>query len=286
MYNLIGLNENIKNIYCLSAPYSSKVIETIEDLKIPYINFLSSHQPEVPQPILDNLFVIDDLELEEKLTESFRGDSFLNDKNQATMIGETAEIERKKSQIKNVKKAMDKFGILCKEHWALLNLVINHVIFRESKQASGGSSSSGIGVLWLNLRDHVTVDDIIELLIHESTHNLLFIDEIRYLHYNYELVLSEDNYAISSILKSKRPLDKVVHSIVVAVELILARRNFLGKSNITIHPKSPELEIDTINSINSVLALPRYSDLVTSRVDSLILEAKNKILEGSKIQIY
>jgi hypothetical protein len=206
--------------------------------------------------------------------------SYITLQNQAAMIGKTTEIEKKKNQIKNIKRAIDKFSTLCEEHCGIFELVINYIIFRDSNHAAGGSTSYGIGVLWLNLRDHLTVYDIIELLIHESTHNLLFIDEIRYSHYNYNLVALEENYAISSILKSKRPLDKVIHSIIVATELVLARRNFLGELDITVHPKSFELEKNIITSIDSVLALPKYRDLVTNRVDALIMKAKNKIMNS------
>lgn len=49
----------------------------------------------------------------------------------------------------------------------------------------------------------------------------MFLDELRYSHYAYARILDPSTYARSAILNIDRPLDKVLHSIVVAVEILL-----------------------------------------------------------------
>jgi hypothetical protein len=46
------------------------------------------------------------------------------------------------------------------------------------------------------------------------------------------------NFALSAVLKKRRPLYKTEHSIVVATEILLARKNGLNSGKVTLHPET------------------------------------------------
>jgi hypothetical protein len=128
-----------------------------------------------------------------------------------------------------------------------------------------------VGTIWLSLHKKLPTIDLMELLVHEFTHNLLLIDEINTRHYNYDLIAKEENFARSAILRRSRPLDRVIHSIVVATELVLARDKYLGHAKRpVIHRKTTELIADTIAAIKGVRALPNLDQLITPHLNQLI----------------
>lgn len=162
--------------------------------------------------------------------------------------------KKKKDFIINSLEQLKKANI---EVYSLFMTAIHSIFFRDSKSAAEGSTSSAVGLIWLNIKEKLDINDVVELLIHELTHNLLFIDEICHSHYNYDLVSQKDFYAQSSILQTKRPLDKVLHSIVVSTEIILSRKNYLPNFwKASIHPSTPQLIKQTLEAIESVYRLP------------------------------
>ena len=81
----------------------------------------------------------------------------------------------------------------------------------------------------------------------------------------------EENFAYSAILNKIRPLDKVVHSIVVATEVILARRALgFEQSGRSVHPDSERLATEVLHAADTVRALPNVAELVTPRVFELM----------------
>lgn len=104
-------------------------------------------------------------------------------------------------------------------------------------RAKAGSTSQAIGVIWANPKTTYSLHDMVEILVHEMTHHAMFIDEVRYVHYSYSAVTDKSTWARSAILNVPRPLDKVLHSAVVATEVLLMRANYIGHPVITkVHP--------------------------------------------------
>ncbi|CAH2810032.1 MAG: hypothetical protein CBARDCOR_6744 [uncultured Caballeronia sp.] len=68
-----------------------------------------------------------------------------------------------------------------------------------------------------------TFSDLMEMLVHELTHQTMFLDELRYAHFSYADVLDRSTWEKSTILNVARQLDKVLHSIIVAIEILLFR---------------------------------------------------------------
>lgn len=108
--------------------------------------------------------------------------------------------------------------------------------------ARGGSTSAALGVIWANPKLSYRIPDVVEFLMHELVHHAMFVDELCYGHYDYDLILSKDRWANSAILHVGRPVDKVLHSLVVASEILAFRNNVLGHpADPKVHPPSTEL---------------------------------------------
>ena len=62
---------------------------------------------------------------------------------------------------------------------ALFDFYIHTLFYQRSPDSGGGSISSGLGVIWCSISKRWTHDDIHEFLLHELTHNLLFLTKGR-----------------------------------------------------------------------------------------------------------
>jgi hypothetical protein len=89
--------------------------------------------------------------------------------------------------------------------------------------------------------------------VHELTHHALFIDEHRYGHYDYPVILAPETWAQSALLKTPRPLDKVIHSIIVATEIVMFREQCLGHPAAPlVHPPTAKICTQISQSLDSV----------------------------------
>ena len=145
-------------------------------------------------------------------------------------------------------------------------------------QASfGGSSSTAIGAIWISGIGEPSRYDVAEFLLHELTHHLLFVSERCTAQFNYREMVKETNFAQSAILHRRRPLDKVVHSIVVSTEILLARDSFLPPQNIRVHPESSQLRRQTQVAIESVFQLTNLEQIVTPWTIQLLNDCRRAV---------
>lgn len=178
--------------------------------------------------------------------------TILDDKNQARVISQEPDplVDKKAILLRS---AIECLGALSSEHKCLFDLLITDVFLMPSKEASGGSTSSAIGVIWANPKLTHRVPDVVEFIVHELTHHAMFIDEHRYGHYDHRALMNPDSWAQSAILKVPRPLDKVIHSIVVATEIVMFREKFIGHPVVPlVHPPTPKILAQLVASIDSV----------------------------------
>lgn len=280
MINCFGVDGIIETVYTLSAKYFQKSPKTLVELKDGYLDFLRWYQPNLSIPAYQTSVFIDDEGHESNLVSLYKLDSLLNDRQQSQIIGDRVSDVRRIEMRIAAQKSMDIIQEKSSATFDILNLVIHAIFFHNSIKAGGGSTSNAVGVIWLNNKKDWSIGDLAELLIHELTHNLVFLDEIRYLHItDYKLLTQPENYALSAILKTKRPLDKVFHSIVVAAEVLMARDTFIGhQTNPRVHPPSDSLRYNAMNSLNSLYALPNIDSLLTSRGLEIMSRAKECLL--------
>jgi hypothetical protein len=272
MYWLYGFSKQIQTVFALTKEGDTK-ISTLDDLRYFYLHFLAKHQPNT---ILNNkdLFV-DDIFIEDQLFKTFCKDNpdVLRADKKRSLLEKSSTLTQAKDAFYDLKKNNN-------EIYQLLYLTMHAIVFIQSENIASGSSSLLLGVLWLNFPATFSEIDITELYVHELTHTLLFLDELRYNHYNYAKIRDQNYFTQSAIMHQKRRLDKVLHSIVVAHEILHTRKNFFGhyKGAFKAHPDSKLLLDKTLNSIADVEAQSDIETLLTPRGQEILRDCKTNLL--------
>ncbi|HSO36373.1 MAG TPA: HEXXH motif-containing putative peptide modification protein [Labilithrix sp.] len=127
--------------------------------------------------------------------------------------------------------------------WKVFDLYVENVACIDSKFSPGGTISTALGVIYLSNPRKRSALALYELYVHECTHLMMFVDQARRRHYaSFEAIADKANYCVSAIYEMDRPLDKVLHSLVVATELVLHREHVLGHHDDTsVHPSTAKL---------------------------------------------
>lgn len=112
--------------------------------------------------------------------------------------------------------------------------------------------------------------------MHELAHNLLFLDECCGEHYvSYDVLEEPTKQAISAIRMTPRRLDLVVHSLVAAIEVLLARESWLGHpSEPKTHPPSSVLLANCYKLFRSIHEVSNWDRLVKERGIEIIYRCK------------
>jgi hypothetical protein len=259
MLNTTGYEKIIQNVFKLAKPYIKGEVVTANDLKGYYLQFLENYSKGIIINKSDDLF-IRDLDIETNLTSAY-GESTLNDLKQAQLIGLSVPLpeEIKNEKINFAREALQSLLETDEKLALIFKLVIHSIFLRESSRIEGvpasfgGSTSQAIGVICISDIHKMTKLDVMEVLLHELTHTLVFIEELNYPLFQYDEIKKPENFARSAILLKSRPLDKVVHSIVVGTEIIVVRKKHSIEGKRNVHPKTDKLVLDVLSSCMSVL---------------------------------
>lgn len=280
MYFSLGPNKvktNFIDLYCRNDALTGLTRDNcFNKIKSSYINIISEYIPiEISGLDEDVPFLkVNDSERCIKLCKEYNL-SRLDDLSQTDIIKKSTYDVSEREMIKYLE-ALEYIKNQSKELYEVFSLVINVIFFMRSQEASGGSTSGLPGVIWVNPKSHWSIEDRAEFLIHEMTHNLLFIEEIIRGLYSYDDMYREENWTRSAVLNKFRPLDKSFHSAVVGTELLLYRNEFnLEQNKYCAHPPTDKLLSQTYDSLESCL----NSHLLSKRGRE-ILGACKKELEG------
>lgn len=288
MFSLYGFQESIKNVYLLSKKYiKNNTISNTNDLKNYYLEFLFHHQPWHFVNKEKNVFISDN-KIETSLQKNYQLNTELNDINQNKMVGNESYTVEEKSELKKL--ILSGYNLLVKNNKEIkyiFDLVIHSIFFRKTSLTAegipsyGGSSSNAMGTIWYSGYGKFNESDVAEFLLHELAHHLLFIDERCHAQFFYDKIILPENYAQSAILVKKRPLDKVVHSVVVSTEILLARSSFLKSDSVSIHPNSKIMLDKTLSSIDSVFNMKKLDHIITQRSIDILFKCQNSLREIS-----
>ncbi|MDG4658580.1 HEXXH motif-containing putative peptide modification protein [Ectobacillus antri] len=276
MYSLIGVEEVIKTIYTLSHPYLQPGQNpSLIDIKLALRKHLSKIQPNVSRSELTEI---------EFILSGVRIESLLN----ALMI-EREEMDKKTpeqlNQKDSLKKVMVGFDDLCKRANRIsdiFRMVIDTIVVTTDVKISGSATiSNAVGIMWVQPDNWWSNADILEALVHELTHTLLFLDEQRYGHYSkVESLNDEKTWVPSAIRNELRPINGVVHSIIVAAEILNLRKELHFKQDeLNLHGNSRDLIIKTKNSLDAIMQKPASWNLLSKRMQFL-LETTNKLMNS------
>ena len=161
----------------------------------------------------------------------------------------------------------------------LFDLVIHTLFFHRSRESGGGSVSSAPGTIWCSVRRNWSLPDICEFLVHEFTHNMLFLDERRFEHFRDPLLLQKpENFAVSAVLKIPRPLDRAFHSLVVASEVLSFRDENGEPETPHVHPCTHDLARACQATLDGIRTVIEDKDLVTPRCLEILerVEERNR----------
>jgi len=250
-----GVQAQIENLVTLIGTRNITVarsLTTLAQVQAEYQTFIERFQQRIPGGQPGAADFVTDVEAAKRLRLLFTNDSLLDDKAQAEVIAEAREPNAAAKQ-SLIARALDELGLYSQDHRVFFDTVITDILILPSHVARAGSTSQAIGVIWTNPRTDYTLHDVIELLVHELTHQAMFIDEVRYSHYNYGAVVDQTTWARSAILNVSRPLDKVLHSVVVATEILLLRDQCLGHPiRPAVHPPTPVMICQLQDALSSV----------------------------------
>jgi hypothetical protein len=283
MFYLDGYKNCIKTVFLLACSNQEQKINSIEGLKNQYICFLNQHFSGTPIPTEANLdrFCFD-IERIKKIAVKYQEDGILTDlKPKIDLNTPLASMEEALSYVKNGQSLLNQVN---PSLGTIFDLVIHTLFYLRSPNAGGGSVSDAPGVIWCAIKRNWTDMDIAEFLVHELTHNLVFLDELCYQHYTNMIQLSDKkHYAKSSILNKERPLDKAFHSLVVAHEVLHYRQEAGEPSNPLVHPPSEQMLSASLATIKSIKSVIDNTDLVQPRFCEILekVEASLGQLEKS-----
>tara|TARA_B110001454_G_C12723340_1_gene436797 strand:+ start:13315 stop:14157 length:843 start_codon:yes stop_codon:yes gene_type:complete len=274
MYYTLGFKRNIENCVKLISTKETNKFNSLLDIKSALARYIDQVQPQnrISFPIDDLPVLIFSLDQKAILASAFCVRSQLNDLAQASMIEELVVPDEEVYQ----QRLLDAIRLIETQNLelaSLIKIIFRYTFFGKSSKAHGGSSSNALGVLWLNPSDKWTIQDYCEFIVHELTHQLLFLDERIYGHYSqYPKISLKENFAFSTILKRSRPLDKVIHSYFVGLNVLSYRKENWNNENASyiLHPPIDQLLQgleDTRNSLTST-----HWSLMTARVSELFEE--------------
>lgn len=271
MYYTFGYSECLKNLFLAGGEMTSSQDEAeqnykafcatasgIDDLK---------HKPEA---------WISNQKLIATLIEHYIGEGGLTDL--GTQFLDTPEEAQDRARQKT-EQVLAEMRATDRQLANLFDLFVHSLFYWRSDESGGATVSSLPGVIWCSFRKNWELNDILEFFVHELTHTLLFVDERNHVYYKQgvEPLLDKDNWATSAILCRKRPLDKVIHSLVVATELVLFRLKHGEPKHPKAHPGTPQMIEQIKDTRRSLEEHTNLNELVTPRFYALMDQTKAAI---------
>lgn len=271
-----GFARVVTNVFQLSCGRAggAQVVDTAQ-LRVFYLDFLEEIYPGLPINRKRDPFIEDPL-CEARLAVAFTTPGMGEPGREFALLGGAYPVDAHASKCAFAREALEALLARDDELRAIFELVIHSVMIRQATAANGrvtysSSSATAVGVIWLSLVDGLSQQDVQELFVHELTHQLLFIDDFVHAQFQYGRMAESENYAITAVSLSRRPLDIVIHSIVVAAEVLVARAKLLGEPvQPAVHPPSSTMVPTIAASYASVRALPNHDALVTPHIGALL----------------
>jgi hypothetical protein len=275
MFYTIGMDECVRNV-CLVSSTHDYIPLNMQEVISGYRKFCNEIGGNAVCPLIERERWLTNTSAISEITKHYLSDSKLTDiKTSFYDTPISARMEAKEF----IDLALEEMHDLDSSLKSIFDLFIHTLFYQRSPHSGGGSVSSAPGVVWCSPRRDWSTHDTIEFFLHELTHNLLFIDERCYVHYiSLDAIMQHKYYAMSSILKSYRPMDKVFHSLVVANEVLLFRSKFGEPINPKVHPPSSSIIQSIARTIESIKVID-YDKIVTDRFIKIfdIIQQMNSI---------
>lgn len=183
-------------------------------------------------------------------------------------IATTRDAASVRAKLDRMRAARELLGETCSGIAGVLATVINRIFVVELPGEVGGSSATSVGVIWANPTPAASAWDLAELLVHELTHQVLFLDEQVHGHYADRAAANTGSNGFlprSSVRRTRRPLMPVFHSLAVALEIV-AFRALTGYRHVpSLHPSTDKLLASAHETITSIVWEPDWQRQLKSR---------------------
>jgi hypothetical protein len=276
MFFLRGPEEGLQDVVTLSAPYLDRRSVSLPAVKAAYQAYLAVQQPKVPSKTVEHAEFVRAGSRRTELSAWFRSPD----------APDMAEVPEDSSA---VERAMDRveegFRVLCgsePELAPLFDLVVNQVLVMTLPQEPGsGSSFDGVGLVYINPLPEWSTQDVIECLVHEFAHTLLYLDALRHTHHpDYRLLDMPENEAETAITGRRRSIFFAFQSFLIAAEILTVRhRHPEICPGVGIHGSTPEILATAKRTYDRCMTHPNLDALATPRLKALLSDARARMQE-------
>jgi len=273
MISLKGPQSVVETLYVVSSAHATKTNQEVRtdgdalaSLRATYHLMISDMQPalrDVLPAASDFPVAVGSGEAHSGLVRAFIGSVAGEDSVDYDIFAQAQQHTPQQLRAKHapVEAALAEIEAQWPEFRSLYELLVPVLLYAPDGGLAGGTASTVLGVLWLDPKGHWNTVDVQEFLLHEFVHHTLFLEERRHGFYKNMGLLVEDRYLTrSAIRQDRRPLDKVLHSIVVGTEVLLARheKRIVHPQGVelSLHPESDALLAGVLTSLDDVFALP------------------------------
>lgn len=271
--------------YTASEQYSYDLVYTVARAHFPegeqglllgdfqraYRTWLAQNQPHVPMHVGPAPRFCSDPETEATLLDAIAVKSPLDDlphyRQPKAFMQVATDRPRIEAEAAHAEQQYRAFQAKDPAFWRVFDLYVEHVACIDSKFSPGGTISTALGVIFLSHPRKRSALGLYELYVHECTHLMMFVDQMRRRHYaSFEAIAKKENFCVSAIYEMDRPLDKVLHSLVVATELVLHREHVLGHHDDTsVHPSTEKLIESSLCTAEAMLEQQARKQLLAPR---------------------
>ena len=150
----------------------------------------------------------------------------------------------------------------------VLPCTFHQIVITDQNDTSLMCMSQFLGICFVSKAHRYKIGDLVEGLLHELTHMLLFYDDCVRAHFSNRLELVEQcPLAPSSIKEENRRVDLAFHSAVVAFEVARYRRSCTipTKFYSRFHPSTEILEVRARETAFAILESSKCQEFLTSR---------------------
>jgi hypothetical protein len=137
-------------------------------------------------------------------------------------------------------------------------------------------------VVWLSLPLDLPVQDATEFLVHELTHQMLFLDDWRARHVLAPERLAEPaTQCVSAVRRTRRRADLVFHSVIVAAEILAFRARHQSSGPFRLHPDSASLRAAALGARENLQEIPGFEALFSPRARAILQAAGESLRRAS-----
>lgn len=208
MYFTRGLQDPLSTLIVLAS--SIGPVNSASSLRLHLYQFLRKHRPR------DDTF--------------YESPTVVTDVNRALVLANRFNLHGSTDRplTLSTQAAYDEAVLLLPEPYKqLLNIVVQEIVLMEPGFAAGsGALLDQPGTMYVAMAAGWTAHDVAECLVHESTHILLWLDELRYGHHPDPWATGQiEEFGLTSITGSLMSATVVFHSYVTAAEIVSLRRH-------------------------------------------------------------